>query len=113
MTTILNGSTIIQNRTGKTIDSYTGNGNNVSGSSTTLVRSAEITIAVLSVTETNYACNIPTDCEVGDIIEIYSSGSGWFYLPVGNTLVSGPDRGGFDLGIILRKISSNVWGKIS
>ena len=114
MTTILNGSTIIQNRTGKTIDSYTANGTNVSGSSTTLVRSAETTIALLSVTETNYACNVPNNCEIGDIVEIYCGGSsGWFYLPSGDTFInSAADRGGISDGIRLTKVASTTWVKL-
>jgi hypothetical protein len=120
MTAVLNGSTIIQNRSGVTIDTYPANGNNVSGSTTTIGRSAGWTVAVLQPQSANdYACNIPAGFEVGDVIEFYLDttvfgiGGGWFYLPAGETMPDGvSDRGGIGPGTIMRKISSTMWGRL-
>ncbi len=120
MTTVLNGSTIIQNRSGVTIDSYLANGNNSSGSTTTLVRSAGWTVAFVQAQSANdYAFNVPSGFEVGDVLEVYFDAAGfgvggWFYLPGGETLQDGvSDRGALNTGLTLRKLSSTMWGRIA
>lgn len=119
MTTILNGSMIIYNHDGRTIDNYVGNGTNISGSSTSIIYyGAGKTIAILQpASSSNYACNIPSGVSIGDEVTInidptHSSG-GWFYLPSGETLIDGvSDRGGIDQSLTLMKISSVLWIKL-
>lgn len=115
MTTILNGTTIVNNRDGQTIDSYIGSGNNSTPGTTNIVRSAGKTIAILQPASASaYACNLPSNAEVGDSVDIYvdptNYSGGWFYLPSGDTLLDGvSDRGGFNQSAKFIKVSSNLW----
>lgn len=115
MTTVLNGSTVTYNRDGVTVDSYTANGTNVGPSTTTIARSARHTVAVVTVPNgSNYACNLPSGAEVGDVVEVYFTTSGWVFAPSGETFVlNGASAMGCDIGAAFRKVSSSVWGYIS
>lgn len=110
MTTVLNGSTIIYNRDGTTIDTLTAQGNNSGSSSATIVRSAEVTVVILTAVGTDYACNLPSNAEVGDIIEIFSTeNNGWVYLPSGDTFIDGTASFGWGASVRVRKVSATEW----
>lgn len=115
MTTVLNGTDVIHNRSGKTIDSYIANGNNVTSSTTNIIKSAGLTIALLSVTGSDYACNLPNNLEIGDRLEVYCEpAGGWFYLPIGDTLLDGvSDRGSINIAAIFIKVAIATWLKLT
>ena len=98
------------------IDTYAGNGNSGGGSSTTIVRNSSKMVVLLDVTSTNNACNLPSDAEIGDVIEVYISsgpGTAWLYSPSGETFVP---NGSTVLNIgdsgIFRKIASDKWARL-
>lgn len=117
MTTILNGSTIFYNRGGCTIDTYTATGTNITASSTTIVRSAQKTIAIMINSSTAYGFNLPIDAEVGDEVEVFmvtTNFGGWYHLPSGETLLDGSTAsGGCGGNNLFRKLSSTAWALLS
>jgi hypothetical protein len=109
MTTVLNGSTIIFNREGTTIESLIAQGGSVGSSTAFITRTAEITIVILATDETNYACVAPPGAEIGDVVEIFATGgNGWVYPPPGEWFLSGFNSA-FAPGVRLRKVSSTEW----
>ena len=111
MTTIKDGSIIIHNRDGQTIDSYVATGTNIIASTTDIVRTSSCTIALLEVNgdPSNYACNCPDNCEIGDIVEIYADDSAWIYLPLGDSFYHGNNS--FTGFIKMIKVDNNLWAK--
>lgn len=114
MTTILNGSTVIYNRDGTTISTLSAQGNDGSGSSTaTIVRNSCETIVVLTTNATDYACNLPSGAEVGDIVEVYPSDvtNGLAFTPSGEIFLDGSTSVAFNRARF-RKVSSTKWARL-
>lgn len=111
MTTILNGSTIIYNRDGVTIDTLAAQGGNTGGSTANIIRYSSKTVILLTVEDdgNSYACNLPSDAEIGDEVEIYintNATSPYAYPPFGETMYNGETSSSFHHYI---KVSSSVW----
>lgn len=111
MTTILNGSTIIYNRDGVTINTLAAQGGSSGGSTANIVRYSSKTVVLLTLEDSgnSYACNLPSGAEVGDEVEVYlntNAASPAVYPPSGETMYNGDTSSSFSR---YRKVSSNVW----
>jgi hypothetical protein len=116
MTTVLNGSTVIYNKSGMTVDDLIAQGD-VNGSTSNIVRKSSITAVYVGITPTDYACVLPSifDCDIGDIVEVYpnvlvSGGHGLvvFYDNTFNINQLTP----VNVGMTFRKVSNVNWGMI-
>ena len=109
MTTVLNGSTVVYNRSGTTIDTLAAQGGSTGGSTASIVRSSYKTVVLLTTDLTNIACNLPSGAEVGDEVELYINSdavSPVAYPPSGETMYNGDTSTTFGH---YRKVSSTVW----
>jgi hypothetical protein len=114
MTTV-NESSVTYNRDGVTVESLTAQGQNTGGSTATITRSAGTTVVLLSNNVTDFACNLPSNAEPGDVVEIFSNnGNAFAYMPSGESLIFNGDGGiGFTASAFFRKVSSTQWGHIA
>lgn len=109
MTTILNGTSIVYNRSGVTIDTISA-GNTIS-------RVSQHTIVLVAVTSINRDIYFPSNCEIGDIIEVHcinntDSSSFRINLYSGDTFAYDGSTSSQGLDGIYTKVSSNSWVKI-
>lgn len=101
------------------IDNYTASGTNSGGSSTTIIRKSDRMVIILATNSSGYACNLPTDAEIGDYIEIYSDyfSTMWLYASASDTFLTGtgnnPTNIGVSQSILLRKLNSTQWACLS
>lgn len=115
MTTIINpaGSpTIVYNKSGTTIVSVTANGE-TQADATSIPRLSGVTVANVTLPDSsNLSVKLPSDAEIGDVVEVY--GPGFNVFPEsGSTIV-----GGFvndkivplQNGLIFRKLGPTLWG---
>ena len=118
MTTVKDGSSIIYNRSGTTIDTYVATGTNVVASTTNIIRSSSKTVVILEVTPTAYAVNLPSDAEIGDIVEVYLDTTNYNGCHIrtasgsGETFLNGVNQTAFGVGALFRKVSATKWGMI-
>lgn len=118
MTTVKDGSTIIYNRDGTTIDTYVATGINGPWTSTTnIIRVSSKTVVILEVASNAYGVNLPSDAEIGDVVEIYLDQTNYNGCHIrtagaGETFLQGVNQTAFSGAASFRKVSSTKWGMI-
>lgn len=116
MTTILDpgGSpSPIYNKDGTTIDAVACAGLNAAGSAA-IVRYAQVTVVVATTSVNNRGLHLPTDAEIGDVVEVYQDTQdpvAVVYPVTGSLILSfGSGGTGVGSGASFRKVTSDTWG---
>jgi hypothetical protein len=130
MTTVIDPAgtpTPVYNKSGETVVSIVGGftatqGGSNGNSGTPIPRFSQTTIAIVDNSGSNYhiVATLPSDADVGDVVEVYekvSTGIGLqIYPPVGESIRDLPASNGTSYGsqlgaisAILRKVSADNW----
>lgn len=113
-------TTPIYNQIGLTIDTLTATGTDAS-TGAPIERSGGTTVVVVSSTETDHAVVLPSDAEIGDIVEVHQLDAG----SDSNVTICAPSGTNFGATSLLltrtiggstgifRKLSATLWGSSS
>lgn len=100
---------IAYNRSGATLETIEANGTTL-GSATPIPALTGYTIVVASSTTGNDAIALPEDAEVGDAVELHTTGLIRVFAPSGENLSDNASvLFGGNVTILFRKISATTW----
>lgn len=98
---------------GTTLDNITAAGTN-SATATQITRGADWTIVIVTVPSSNNGVILPSNSELGDLIEIHSEpgSAGVTIYPDSGSTFDGSSSALFASTLLLRKTASNVWSAV-